>query len=73
MTKMRIARMLAGISQLDLAFKVGSTQPVIARLEAGGINRADVRTVLKIAQALHVSMVDILDCVEGENPPGGQL
>ena len=42
-----------GLSQRDLARRVGVSQPVIARIEAGKAKNLQLRTLLKIASALH--------------------
>ena len=41
-----------GLSQLDLARRVGVSQPVIARIEAGRARNLQLRTLLKIVSAL---------------------
>lgn len=47
-----------GLSQRDLARRVGVSQPVIARIEAGTVQNLQLRTLLKIASALD-GQVDI--------------
>ena len=47
-----------GLSQRDLARRVGVSQPVIARIEAGTAQNLQLRTLLKIASALN-GQVDI--------------
>ena len=42
-----------GLSQRDLARRVGVSQPVIARIEAGTVQNLQLRTLLKIASALN--------------------
>ena len=42
-----------GLSQRDLARRVGVSQPVIARIEAGKARNLQLRTLLTIASALH--------------------
>ena len=41
-----------GLSHWDLARRVGVSQPVIARIEAGKARNLQLRTLLKIASAL---------------------
>ncbi len=41
-----------GLSQRALARRVGVSQPVIARIEAGTLQNLQLRTLLKIASAL---------------------
>jgi len=49
-----------GMTQLELAAKTGLSQPTIARLENGGIVRANWQTVSKIATALNVTADELL-------------
>lgn len=46
----------AGITQAELAARIGSTQPAIARLEAGG-NTPSFDTLRRIAAALGLELV----------------
>jgi len=46
----------AGITQAALAARVGSTQPAIARLEAGGVT-PNLATLRRIAAALSLELV----------------
>ena len=57
MEKMIIARGKAGISQKELARRIGTKQSAIARLEGGGFNKATVETLGKIADALNFKLV----------------
>ncbi len=47
----RYYREQAGMSQQDLADRIGATQPAISRLEAGGVSPG-MRTMERIAEAL---------------------
>lgn len=49
--KIRKLREKAGLTQTELAQRMGSTQPAIARLEAGGGN-PNLETLNKIATAI---------------------
>jgi ribosome-binding protein aMBF1 (putative translation factor) len=51
------ARERAGITQDELAKRIGTTQPAISRLERGGFNKATVGTLHKIAEALDAKLV----------------
>jgi len=44
------ARNRAGLTQLELARKMGTTQPVVARLESGRV-RPSMRTLERLAEA----------------------
>jgi transcriptional regulator with XRE-family HTH domain len=44
------ARNRAGLTQVELAYKMGTTQPVVARLE-GGRTRPSMRTLERLAKA----------------------
>lgn len=49
--KVRDAREAAGLSQRDLAARMGTSQAAVARLEAGGVG-ATLTTLQKVASAL---------------------
>ena len=48
-----LARGKAKLTQKELAEKIGSTQPAIARLEAGDEINPELQTLIKIERALH--------------------
>jgi ribosome-binding protein aMBF1 (putative translation factor) len=54
--RVREAREHLGITQAELAKRIGSTQPAIARLEAGG-SRPSFDTLRRIAVALGLELV----------------
>lgn len=54
--QVRDLRVSRGMSQAELARKVGSTQPAIARLEAGGV-APNIDTLERIAEALGLKLV----------------
>ena len=54
--RVREARERIGITQAELATRIGSTQPAIARLEAGG-NTPSFDTLRRIAAALGLELV----------------
>lgn len=54
--KIKEARIKAGISQTELARRIHSTQPVIARLESSNYNRFSMGTLVKIATALGLNI-----------------
>jgi len=51
------ARERAGITQEELAKRIGTKQPAISRLERGGFGKATVETLQKIAEALDAKLV----------------
>lgn len=51
------ARENAGMTQTELAKKIGTKQPALSRLEKGGIRKATLETLSKIADALNMEMV----------------
>jgi ribosome-binding protein aMBF1 (putative translation factor) len=54
--QVRTARERLGITQAELASRIGSTQPAIARLEAGGV-MPTLDTLRRIASALSLDLV----------------
>ena len=54
--RVRRARERLGMTQAELASRVGSTQPAVARLEAGGVNPS-LATLRRIAGALGLELV----------------
>jgi len=53
--KVRDAREAAGLSQRELAARMGTSQAAVARLEAGGVG-ATLTTLQKMAAALHLKV-----------------
>jgi ribosome-binding protein aMBF1 (putative translation factor) len=53
--KVRDAREAAGLSQRDLAARMGTSQAAVARLEAGGVG-ATLTTLQKVASALDLTI-----------------
>ena len=51
------AREKAGLTQEELARRIGTKQPALSRLERGGFSRATVETLRKIADALDARLV----------------
>ena len=54
--QVRTARERIGMTQAELARRIGSTQPAIARLEAGGVTPT-LNTLRRIASALSLELV----------------
>jgi ribosome-binding protein aMBF1 (putative translation factor) len=54
--QVREARQRLGITQVELAGRIGSTQPAIARLEGGGV-MPSLATLRRIASALGLELV----------------
>src|SRR2546428_2855969 len=53
--RIRAARETAGLSQRDLAARMGTSQVVVARLEAGGVG-ATLTTLHRVAVALGLEL-----------------
>lgn len=51
------AREKAGITQTELAKRMGVKQPALSRLERGAISKATIETLKKIAHALGARLV----------------
>ena len=54
--KIRKARMEAGLSQAEVAKRIGTTQSAVARLENGNYERLSLSTLLKVTRALNRRM-----------------
>jgi ribosome-binding protein aMBF1 (putative translation factor) len=53
--KVRDAREAAGVSQRELASRMGTSQAAVARLEAGGVS-ATLTTLQRVATALNLTV-----------------
>jgi ribosome-binding protein aMBF1 (putative translation factor) len=51
------AREKSGLTQAELAKRIGTKQPALSRLERGGFSKATVETLKKIAKALDARLV----------------
>ncbi len=58
------AREKAGLTQAELARRVGTKQPALSRLERGGFRTATVDTLKRIAHALDSELVITLQPLE---------
>ena len=54
--RVRRTRQKLGMTQTELAARIGSTQPAMARLEAGGVTPS-LETLHRIAEALGLELV----------------
>lgn len=61
------ARNRAGLTQQELARKMGTTQPVVARLESGRA-RPSMRTLERLAQATGSRLLISFEPREGKRP-----
>ncbi len=59
------AREKAGLTQTELAKKLGTKQPALSRLERGGFKKATVETLRKIADALDARLIIKLQAKRG--------
>lgn len=62
------SRKFAGISQVELAERLGCHQSMIARIETGS-RRIDAVELIAIARALNVDAAEFLKKIEGLIPP----
>ncbi|MBU1487041.1 helix-turn-helix domain-containing protein [bacterium] len=51
--KIRKVRLKVGLSQREIAKRIGSTQSAVARLESGNYERLSLSTLIKISLALN--------------------
>jgi len=51
------ARRKAGLTQGELARRIGTKQPALSRLEKGGFEKANIETLRKIANALDYKLI----------------
>jgi len=51
--KIRQARQESGLSQKDVAKRIGTTQSAVARLESGNYERLSLSTLIKVTRALN--------------------
>ena len=63
------ARNRDGLTQQELARKMGTTQPVVARLESGG-TRPSMRTLERLAKATGSRLLISFQPREGKRPAG---
>ena len=63
------ARNRAGLTQKELAKKMGTTQPVVARLESGRV-RPSMRTLERLAEATGSRLLISFEPRETRRPPG---
>jgi len=59
----------AGLSQKELASKMGTTQPVVARLESGRV-RPSLRTLQRLAQATRSRLLISFEPRHAKRPSG---
>ncbi len=50
------AREEAGLTQEELAERIGTKQPALSRLERGGYKKVKIETLMKIAHALNMRL-----------------
>lgn len=66
------ARNRAGLTQQELARKMGTTQPVVARLESGR-TRPSMRTLERLAEATGSRLLIRFESREGKRPTGRRI
>ncbi len=62
-------RTRAGLTQEELARKMGTTQPVVARLESGR-TRPSLRTLERLAEATGSRLLISFEPIEAKRPAG---
>ncbi len=62
-------RTRAGLTQEELARKMGTTQPVVARLESGR-GRPSMRTLERLAQATGSRLLISFEPIDAKRPAG---
>ena len=55
--RLKLARLRRGLSQAEVARRVGSQQPAIARMEAGQVSQVSLDFLCKVALALRIAFV----------------
>ncbi|HNQ90207.1 MAG TPA: helix-turn-helix transcriptional regulator [Verrucomicrobiota bacterium] len=60
-TRLKAARVLKGLTQLQLAEKVGTREIEISRIETGRV-RPDADRKQRIAEVLHKPAFELFDC-----------
>ena len=71
LTNLKLARLRAGLRQIDLAKKVNLSDAMIASLECGR-TKPSVATLLKISKALGVSLEDLAKDFEPKEGAAGE-
>lgn len=61
-------RLRVGLSQKDLVERTGLPQPHVSRLENGRVQHPDVETLVKLADALGVSLDQINEAYQASRP-----
>jgi ribosome-binding protein aMBF1 (putative translation factor) len=64
------ARENAGLTQEELARRIGTKQPALSRLERGGFQKANIETLRKIAEALGGRLVVKIEPKAASRPKG---
>jgi transcriptional regulator with XRE-family HTH domain len=57
---LKMLRRQAGLTQEELADRIGETQPYISELETGAVRNPRVETLLALADALGTTVDDLL-------------
>jgi len=58
--KLKTLRTTRGLTQIELAKKVGVKQPYLARLESGAEDNPTLDTLRRLAKALKVSVAELV-------------
>jgi len=67
--RLRLQRLTLRLSQQQLGMQIGQDQGYISRIERGEVTDITVRTLARLADALHVSTDYLLGRTEETTPP----
>lgn len=65
-------RLAAGLTQAELAARVGMTQPQLSRLESGRQRDVLLSTLQRLARALGQPLADVVSAVAADGLPQGE-
>lgn len=59
------ARVMTGLTQAQLAKKIGKNQSWVSAVENGGLGEANLADVLRLCQVLGITINEAAECVRG--------
>ena len=63
--KLKAARVMTGLTQQQLAKKLGKPQSWVSYVENGGLGDARLTDVLRLCQVLGITINEAAECVRG--------